>query len=267
MFDESPDVAWQLRFGAAPPSNLSALGKFLNHRSVRKYKTEPIPEDTIRGLIGAAQSAATSSSLQLWTAISVQEPDRREAIAKLCDPNEQVRTCSWFFAFCADHYRLRHAASAVDEGALGLDYTEFYTMAVIDATLAAERMVCAAESLGIGICYIGGLRDHPEGVKELLELPEGMFGLFGLCLGWPAEPLAAEIKPRLSPEAIWHRELYNREPEIEEYNARMLKFYVDSKMSGEFNWSKRCGRRVDEHHLGGRETQKEFIEAQGFANR
>ena len=267
MFDEPPQEAWNIRFGHQAPTGLPDLHKFLNHRCVRKYKPELIPEDTIRGLIGAAQSAATSSGLQLWTAISVQDPERREAIANLCDPNEQVRTCSWFFAFCADHYRLRQAAHTVGEEALGLDYTEFYTMAVIDAALAAERMVCAAESLGIGICYIGGLRNNPEGVKELLELPEGLFGLFGLCLGWPEEPLTAEIKPRLSPEAIWHSERYNPAPNIVEYNSRMEQFYTEQKMRGDFNWSKRSGRRVDETHLTGRETQLEFIHKQGFAKR
>lgn len=267
MFDESPDQAWRLRYGSDPPVDLPDLAKLLNHRCVRKYREAPVPEDTVKGLVAAAQSAGTSSNLQLYTLISVQDPERREAIAKLCDPNDQVRTCSWFFGFFADHYRLRQAARQVGEEALGLDFTEFYTMAVIDAALAAERMVCAAESLGIGICYIGGLRNHPDGVRDLLELPEGLFGLFGLCLGYPEDPLDAKIKPRLSQDAIWFRESYRRDPDIDEYDARMSAFYESEHMKGIFNWSARSGRRVGEDRLGGRGGQKGFIESQGFAKR
>jgi len=266
MFDETPEQAWQKRYGSTVQS-LPALGKLLNHRCVRKYKSDPISDDTIEALVAAAQSAGTSSNLQLYTLISVQDPVRREAIAKLCEPNPQILTASWFFGFFADHYRLKQAANAAGEEALGLDFTEFYTMAVIDAALAAERMVCAAESLGIGICYIGGLRNQPEGVKDLLGLPDGLFGLFGLCLGYPEEPLTAEIKPRLGQGAIWFREQYDLQPDIEEYNARMRAFYESQKMKGDVNWSARSGRRADEHHLTGRETQKQFLESQGFSRR
>lgn len=267
MFDESPAEAWRLRFGTDAPVGLPDLGKFLNHRCVRQYKPDPIPEDTMKGLIGAAQSAATSSNLQMWSVVTVQDPERREAIGKLCDPNPQIRTASWFLCFLADHYRLRQAALNAGEEAKGLDFMEYYTMAAIDAALAAERLVCAAEALGIGVCYIGGLRNDPKGVKDLLGLPEGVFGVFGLCLGWPAEPLKAEIKPRLAPSAVCYSERYNLNPDVDEYNPRMSEFYVSQGMKGDFNWSSRSGRRVDEEHLTGRESQKAFLEAQGFAKR
>ena len=184
MFEESPENAWELRFGT-PPSALPNLEKFLNHRSVRKYTGEQVGEDIVRGLVGAAQSAATSSNLQLWSVVSVQEPARRQKIAELCGNQQQVKDAAWFFAFLVDHYRLAQAARAVGVTATGLAYTEIYTMAVVDVALAAERMVCAAESLGLGICYIGALRNDPYAVRALLELPEQTFGVFGLCLGWP----------------------------------------------------------------------------------
>ena len=76
---------------------------------------------------------------------------------------------TWFFAFLIDHYRLRRCAALVGEECRGLDFNEFYTMAVVDASLAAERMVCAAEAVGLGICYIGALRNDPYAVAELLR--------------------------------------------------------------------------------------------------
>ena len=268
MFDESTSVASLRRYGH-DLGGLPELGKFLNHRSVRKYKDEPIPESVIRGLIACAQSAATSSNLQLWSVISVQDPGRREQIATLCGDQKQVREASWFLGFFADHHRLRLAAAAVGEDAGGLDFEEFYGMAVIDASLAAERLVCAAESLGIGICYIGAMRNDPFAVKEFLGLPEGVFGVFGLCLGWPEEPLMSEIKPRLTQEAVWFRERYVTDVSVHiaEYDERMRAFYEGQNMKGEVTWSMRSGKRVDEHHLTGREAIRAFLDEQGMALR
>jgi hypothetical protein len=164
----------------------------------------------------------------------------------------------------ADHNRLRLAASQVSEEAAGLSYTEFLVMAVIDAALAAERFVCAAESLGLGICYIGALRDHPEAVKELLGLPKGVFGVFGMCLGWPAEPLEANVKPRLNEESLWFRERYRSSFDFDEYNVRMREFYESEHMKGEVTWAMRSARRVDRAHLTGREILKDWLAEQGM---
>jgi nitroreductase len=261
---ETFDEAWRERFGFEPPTPADLLGPFYMHRSVRNYSSQPVEEDLVASLIGAAQSAATSSNLQMWSVISVQDPSRREQLAELCAGYEYVRKSPWFFAWLADHHRLRHAASEVGKEAAGLSYTEFLIMAVIDAALAAERFVCAAESLGLGICYIGALRDHPDQVKDLLGLPEGVFGVFGMCLGWPAEPLTAHIKPRLNPEAIWFREQYDPNPHVEAYNGRMREFYESENMKGNVTWSMRSARRVGRHQLTGREVLKSWLASQGM---
>lgn len=267
LFDESQGEAWRQRFGQEAPDGLPDLGRFLNHRSVREFSDETVSEATVKGLIGAAQSAATSSNLQLWSVVSVQDPERRSQIASLCADQKQVHNAPWFFAFLADHYRLRTLANRVGEEALGLDYNEFFTMAVIDACLAAERMVCAAETIGLGICYIGALRNDPAGVKEFLRLPEAVVGLFGLCLGWPGEGIKAEIKPRLRSDAVWFKEEYDPNPDSAEYDERMSEFYTSNHMNANATWTMRSGRRVDEHHLTGRERLKQFLEDQGFDKR
>jgi nitroreductase len=267
MFDDSLQESWRRRYGEEPEAGVPDLGSLLTHRSVRDFEPREISEATIVGLIAAAQSAATSSNLQLWSTVSIQDPKSREQIAMLCGDQHQVREAAWFFAFLADHHRIRHAAEAHGELAEGLDYTEFYTMAVIDAALAAERMVCAAESLGIGVCYIGGLRNDAEGVRQMLKLPDGVFGLFGLCLGWPKEESGAEIKPRLSQEAVWFRETYNTQPNVSEYDDRMKAFYEEQKMRGDVTWSMRSARRVGPDHLTGRQILKTWLEERGFNRR
>ncbi|MBV6458581.1 MAG: FMN reductase (NADPH) [Fimbriimonadaceae bacterium] len=159
------------------------------------------------------------------------------------------------------------AANAVGESAAGLDFTEFFVMALIDVALAAERMVCAAEALGLGICYIGALRNDAEAVRSILNLPPGTFGVFGLCLGYPAEGLKADMKPRLDIDSVWFRETYPSQISVSAYDERMREFYGEQQMKGEVTWSMRSGRRVDEHHLTGREKLRAWLEEQGFLRR
>jgi len=267
MFEEGFHEAWRERYGSEPTFDFPEIERLLTHRSVRKYSDRPVTEATISALVAVAQSAATSSNLQLWSVISVQNEEQREKITLLCDDQRQIREAPWFLAFCADHHRLKHVAPDDGVACAGLDYTEFFTMAIIDASLAAERMVCAAEILGLSVCYIGALRNDPEGVANLLGFPDGVFGVFGLCIGYPADGVRAEIKPRLAQSNIWFRETYDQDVNVDEYNERMQKFYESQKMRGDVNWVARSGRRTDNHHLTGREVLLNWLRSKGFLRR
>jgi len=268
MNGESLETSWALRYGSVPPEGADpSLAVYLRHRSVRRFTAEPISEGLLATLVAAAQSAATSSNLQLWSVVSVDEPDRRSAIARMAGEQAQISHAARFLVFVADHTRIRYAAAQAGLRAEGLDYQEFATMAVIDAALAAERLVVAAEAAGLGICYIGAVRNDPAGVAALLELPEGTFAPFGLCLGWPDPAHPAEIKPRLSQEAVWFRERYNPAPPVAEYDARMRAFYESQSMKGDVTWSMRSARRVDGQHMTGREILLDWLHRMGFARR
>lgn len=215
-------------------------------------------------LMGAAQSAATSSTLQLWSVISIQDRALREAITEVADNQHQVGEAPWFFAWVADLHRIEEIAKGAGEGADFVDFTEYEIMAAIDVSLAAERFVCAAESMGLGICYIGAMRNDPYRVRELLGLPPRTFCPFGLCLGWPREDSTAEIKPRLATETVWHRERYT-ETSVDEFDARMRAFYESQRMKGDVTWSMRSARRLSK--LTGREVLRPFLDEQGFGRR
>lgn len=264
MFDDSFRTAWAHRYGTEPEFEFPEVAKLLSHRSVRSYAPEPISDEVASTLVAAAQSAATSSNLQLWSVISVQDPERRAKITELCDNQVQVQNAGLFFAFLADIHRLRKASHVHSDEPDALGFSEFFTMAIVDAALAAERMVCAAEAMGYGICYIGALRNDPQGVKELLELPEGTFGVFGLTIGRPAEPMIAEIKPRLAQEAVWFKETYNRDANTAEYDERMRSFYETQRMKGDVTWSMRSQRRILHSKIGRRGILKSWLEQQGF---
>ncbi len=267
MFEEDFRTVWRLRYGSDPSAEIPELVPFLRHRSVRKFADREVPESLVAGLVAAAQSASTSSNLQLYSIVSVQDPALRAEVARCCADQKQVHAAPWFFAFLADHHRLRRAAKSVDEGAEGLDFLEFFLMAAMDAALAAERMTVAAESVGLGVCYIGALRNDPEGIARLLDLPEGVFGLFGLCIGYPADGLSAEIKPRLPQDVVWFRDRYNAEAGLGDYDVRMREFYEAQQMKGEVTWSMRSGRRVDGRHMTGREVLLGWLRERGFLRR
>ena len=267
MFDETVRESLSQRFGTEVAEVPDALAPFLAHRSVRRYTDEAIPESILAGLIAAAQSAATSSNLQSWSVISIEDPVKRKLIAEACDHQKQVETAPVFLAFLADLNRINQYAIKAGVVPDGLDTTEMYTVAVIDAALAAERLVCAAEALGYGICYIGALRNHPDTIKELLNLPEKTFGAFGLCIGRPAETARAHIKPKLQQDQIWFREEYPSELDSEEYDARMVEYFETSGMASEDSWSKKSGKRVMTTGLSGREALLGFLRVQGLLER
>ncbi len=267
MFNENPQDSWKRKYGVDAPVVPAELAPFLTHRSVRRYSDEEVSDDILTGLVAAAQSAATSSNLQSWSLISIADPDRRARIAELCDGQKQIVTAPVFFVFLADLNRIHHFANQAGVEPDGLDTTEMYTVAVVDASLAAERMVCAAEALGYGICYIGALRNHPEEVKELLNLPLGTFGLFGLCIGRPLDGARAEIKPKLLQDQVWFREQYQTALDSSEYDARMSEFFASQGMSNDEPWSAKSGARVNVSGLSGREEILAFLQKQGLLKR
>lgn len=260
------------RYGAdAPPLSESAdatLRTILAHRSVREFRPDPLPVGTLELLTAAAQSAATSSNLQTWSVIALENAEHKAKAAALSGNQEFIRQAPLFLVFCADLSRLDFvSAQAGTEGA-GLDYVEMFLMATIDATLAAQNAATAAEALGLGICYVGGARNHPRELAELLHLPPRVIGIFGMAVGVPNEAKPAEIKPRLPQPEVLHREVYRedeRAAQIEHYNATMREFYDAQGMHADADWSRVAAKRVaTAQSLNGRDVLGEILRERGF---
>lgn len=262
------EAIWEVRYGEPAPPNAPDVSGFLSHRSVRSFTDQPVSEATIAALVAAAQSASTSSYAQAWSLVSVQEPVRRAAIATLCGSQKQIHSANWFFAFCADLHRGESAAAKAGIEPDALDTVEAFLVATIDAALAAERFVCAAESLGLGVCYIGALRNHPKEVSELLNLPERVFGLFGLCLGYPEPDDARSIaKPRLDQDLVWFKEAYPSEISVDAYDQRMSRFFPKIGVDSKDTWTERQARRFSTGYLSGREKLQDFLDQIGLNKR
>lgn len=267
MFDEQLSDLWLQRYGKLPNHNIPDVSAHLRHRSVRRFHDTPVDESVISGLIACAQGAATSSNVQSWSVVTVQDPVKRERIAELCANQHHVLHAPWFLVFCADLHRGEVAAARNGLKPDSLDTVEAFLVSVIDCALAAERFVCAAESLGLGTCYIGALRNQAEGVADLLGFPERVFGLFGLSLGYPSEEdKRAIIKPRLAQEGVWFREGY-REVDTEEFDARMEEFYPKLGATNDQTWSYRQGQRFNREYFTGREHLMAYLQQRGLNRR
>ncbi|MGL5139366.1 MAG: nitroreductase family protein, partial [Beijerinckiaceae bacterium] len=190
--------------GDAPAQSVAhpMIDLMLNHRSVRGYRPDPLPQGALETLVAAAQSAATSSNLQTWSVVSVEDRAARARCAELAGGQKHINECPTFLLFLADTARLARVAEQAGIPSAGLDYFEILLMAAIDASLAAQNLVVAAEALGLSTVYIGGMRNRPEELAELIGLPPMTAVVFGLCIGYAAEGRGGNIKPRLPQEAV-----------------------------------------------------------------
>lgn len=237
------------RYGASAPAcgRINAvIETMLAHRSVRAFLPRPLPSGTVETLVAAAQSASTSSNLQVWSVVAVTDPDRKSCLADLAGDQDFIRQAPLFLAWLADLSRAQRTAQSHGTSLEAIDYLESYMVAAIDAALASQNAFVAAESLGLGCVYVGALRNNPEAVAAELGLPPHVMGVFGMAVGFPDPARAAEIKPRLPQSVVLHHERYNSANETQAvagYDATLGEFSARNGM-GPAGWSRRVIDRL-----------------------
>jgi nitroreductase len=234
---------------------------------VRGFLPRPLPEGTLEMLIAAAQSASTSSNLQFWSVVAVQETERRSRLAELAGQQQFIRDAPLLLVWLADLSRLDRIAAEHQAQIDGTHYLEEFIVGVVDAALAAQSALIAAESLGLGGVYIGAMRNLPERIAEELALPPHVFAVFGMSIGYPDPARETGIKPRLPQSVVLHRETYSPAPwreAIAGYNATMREFQREQGMKA-IDWTQQCINRVkDAAALRGRDRMREALRNLGF---
>ena len=261
-----------LRYGEETPAtgglDNEVLKTLLAYKSARHYLDKPLPNGTLETLVAAAQSAATSSNLQTWSVIALEESARKAEAATLCGDQDFIRHAPLFLVFCADLARLTRVSEEAGMPGEGLDYLEMFLMATIDASLAAQNAAIAAESLGLGICYVGAARNKPRELADLLHLPSRVFALFGMTVGWPSAEDTTTVKPRLPQPEMLHHETYSAVDSLRwvaRYDTEMQQFYEAQQMSGAGDWSSRSAKRVATlESLNGRHILRQILQENGF---
>lgn len=242
----------------APNATIETM---LKHQSIRKFQNTPLTEQEIDAIISSAQMASTSSNLQAYSIIGVTNPEMKKELAVLAGKQAYVAHCPLFLVFCADLYRMQQA---IAKHGMKMEHaTEMFLIASIDAALAAQNAAVAAESMGLGICYIGGIRNNPREVSDLLQLPKLVYPVFGMCIGHPAQDPG--LKPRLGQEGLFHRDVYSTEQVqqgIEDYD-QVLHDYMLERTKGltDTTWS---ARLAEKYYEPSRSHMKSFLEEQGF---
>jgi nitroreductase len=253
---------------SAPPEAWNmVLDTILNHRSVRGFVPRKLPEGTLELLIAAAQSASTSSNLQFWSVVAVEETERKSRLADLAGQQQFIRDAPLLLVWLADLSRLDRIAAEKGASVEGTHYLEEFIVGVVDAALAAQSALIAAESLGLGAVYIGAMRNLPEQIATELRLPPHAFAVFGMSIGYPDPARETGIKPRLPQSVVLHREQYSTAPRheaIDGYNATVREFQSEQGMKP-IDWTQQCVNRVkDADALRGRDRMRAALHNLGF---
>jgi nitroreductase len=157
----------------------------------------------------------------------VRDPERKRQLAELAGRQRHIEQSQVFLAFAADLHRLKLASSLHEvDPARGLEHT---LTPIVDAAIVGEAVQIAAESFGLGAVMVGGMRKQALAVRDVLGLPDEVFVVYGMSVGWPASDLRANgLKPRLPQELVIHHDEYSDEGAaelIEQYNADLADFY------------------------------------------
>ncbi|XUO87973.1 oxygen-insensitive NADPH nitroreductase [Halomonas sp. KM072] len=231
-----------------------------SHRSIRKFTDQEIPRGLLLELIKAGQAAATSSHVQAYSVIHVKDAANREQLAELSGGQGYVASSAVFLVFCADMKRPTEASARTGAN-VERGMTEQLLVATVDTALMAQNVAVAAESEGLGICYIGGIRNNPEAVSELLKLPPHVYPVFGMCLGYPDHQ--PEVKPRLPVEAILKEDYYTDDSDQVVAFDDTMRAYYQSRSSGNKNsdWSHNLTPLFDNKL---RPHMRDFLVKRGF---
>jgi len=158
-------------------------------------------------------------------------------------------------AWCADLNRLERICQLRGYKQVA-EYVENFLLATADTAIASQTAALAAESLGLGICYIGSIRNNPRAVIELLALPHFVFPVTGMTVGWPAA--APRLRPRLATKAVLHWETYNRDQDqaLRDYDHAMIETGIyegrqvpvpgKPEQVEDYGWLEHSARRVSQ---------------------
>ncbi len=262
------------RFGVKCPVDpalpgLDELARIASHCVHRRFLPRAVDPALLRLLCACALSAPSKSDLQQADILTVRDKAKQTAIAALIADMPWIADAPVFLMFLANGARLPQIA-AMRGKPFPNDHLDAFFNAVADSAIVLATFMRAAAAVGLGCCPISAVRDFPEAMSELLDLPERVIPLAGLCVGWPAEP--TRITPRLGLELTLHEDAY-RKPDfaadIDSYDRRRaaIRPYARQRVPERwgradfYGWSEDKARQYAEPL---RATFGQYVRARGF---
>jgi len=215
------------------------------HRSIRSYKNDPVSDEMLDQIIAAAQQAPTSMNAQEISLVVVRDGERRARIAELAGGQAWIAQAPVFITVVMDFHKTDLGVRKAGQNQIIHESMEGFGVAAVDAGIVLGTLITAAESLGLGVVPIGGIRRNPQGMIDLLGLPPLTFPLVGLVIGHIAQN--APLKPRMNLAAFRHDEQYDSSqyPEaIDAYDASIMDYWQKLQRSDGLPWSENLGNSL-----------------------
>lgn len=207
-----------------PGTRARDIFEILSRRATcRNFRPDPIPDDVMEKLLGAACSSASAGGFQRISVILVRDEARKKRLAQLSRNQGFVAKAPANFVFCVDYRRMQRIAEHEISPCAESNSIGSLMVGVIDATIAAQSVALAAEGLGLRSCYNGNVLDLPRQLTELLELPLGVAPAIMLTVGYPASSVSRPSR-KYAPRVMTHDEVYRDLPIAELCAAHAEKF-------------------------------------------
>ena len=241
----------------------------LQHRSCRRFLETPVPEKTLRFLFACSLSAPSKSDLQQVSIIHLESKDSRDFIHSVLPSMPWINTAPVFLLFCGDSHRIQTVCE-MHNTTFAHDPLDAFFNTATDTAMVLQNFIIAAEAAGLGCCPISAVREFTDQVAEFCHMPDGVYPLAGLCLGYPEG--VQDISVRLPMSASLHKDTYNeknlranikdydkRREEISPYESqRQIDLYG---LSDSYGWSSDKARQTSKKE---RLSFKSYIRKHGF---
>jgi len=202
------------------------IKEIFDHRTIRKYLDKPVPKNVIDEILEAAVRTSNTGNMQVYSIIVTTNDEIKEDLAPAHFNQPMIKEAPVVLTFCADFNRFNkwcHYRNAQP----GYDNFLSFLTAAIDAVIAAQNACLAAESNGLGICYLGTAIYNPDKIIEILDLPKGVVPITTVTIGYPGEN--PPLTERLPVEAVVHYEKY------QDYNVTDIDRLYSEKEANEEN--------------------------------
>lgn len=244
----------------------------INHRTVRCFLPDALPTGALETMVAAAQAASNSSNLHQWSVVAVSDAELKARIAAATRKdgshgNPYIEQAPVLLLWVADLGR--NNAITVEEAGSAIvhEYMDSLIMSTVDTALAAQNAAVAAESLGLGVCFLGALRNDAQAVATLVGLPAFSYVAFGMAVGVPDPAVRTRVRPRPAQDVVLHHNAYDLARAmrgLERYEAPFKAFREELGMESKTWKDAVLASATDMAYMAGREDMRATLEGAGF---
>lgn len=232
-----------------PAKQNDTMRLLLGHRSDREFSERPIPEDVLNAIVEAAHVGPTSVNGQQISLVVVRNPETKARIAEISGGQSWIIKAPVFIVVVIDFHKTEAGVRHAGKTQRIHECVEGFTIGALDAGITLATLITAAHAQGLGVVPIGGIRNDPEAMIDLLKLPPLTFPIVGLCVGQVAQ--LTMQKPRLALNTFRHDEVYRQQDldqSVADYDARLKAHWLRVGRPNSLIWSENTANYYQRNH-------------------